>query len=311
MLLNLVNWTAVLTAIENILLVSIPEEVFLVMFTLIILKQFDFLESKKDGENRFKKRDIIEISIPVLFVAVSSNIFRYYGVDINIIFLISVVSLFIIIVIVCKLWTIQGIIRTFFATAFSCFTLMIIEYSYIPIVLYITDKTVSDFNNSIFLNFILTIPERIIEYIIIVILLTKKATFLKANFIKPIIANKVIFLFVILSLVTNIVLFLIMGKLIGFEKVLVIYPLQSQIIIITASLIFPILNLFGLVGVVYYLANKELYRRYIARETLLRLTEDLAKYIRNKSYDKIELALKDVEANVQDIYLEKEGGHEK
>ena len=304
MFLNVINWAEVFTAIANIILVSIPEEIFLVMFTLILLRQFDFLESKKEGEGKFKKRDIFEISIPVLCVALITTILRYCKIDPNYILFSSVLILFICVVIVFKQWTIIGMAKTFFASLISCFTLILIEFTYVPLLYYVIHRTYTDFNNSTLLNFIIAIPERIIEYSLVAFFLIRKATFLKANFFKTIVSSKTLTIIAICIIVFNMVAFSAIGKLIWFDRILINYSLSIQVIMVVTVFLFPILNITAFLAAIYYIRNKEMYRSFLTKEIMNRLTEDLWSYTNNRDFDKIELTLKDMDANIHDIYTE-------
>gem|GEM_PF-6195345 len=301
---DFINWSTVFSAMENIVFCSIPEEIFLVMFTLILLKQFDFLESKKEGGNKFKKRDIFEISIPVLLVAITSNVSRYYGVDKDVVLLQSVFLLFLSILIVYKLWTLSGVIKVFISVIISVLILTIFEISYIPLVLYATHSEVKDFNNSVFMNFLLALPERLMESCLIAYFLLKKSTFLKANIIKPIINSKILSCISIGMLFFNIIIALVMGKLFIFDKLLAGMSLKVQLFIIILVILIPVINITALLGSVYFVSNRERYKRYLAKEMLERLTFDLRTSSLNNKLDRFDLALRDIEANIEDLYLE-------
>jgi len=302
MLVEIINWTTVFTAIANIILISIPEEIFLVMFTLILLRQFEFLESKKERGNKLRKRDIFEIFIPVLFVAVLSNVLRYSGVDDNTILFTSIFSTFSLIVAVFKQLTISGILKTFFATIISFLIIILIEFTYIAIIIYITNKTASDLNNSIYLNFIISLPERVIEYSLIAYLLLKKTTFLKANFLNTIISSKLLSGVTLCVVLFNMIVFTTIIKLVWFDKILNHLSLAFQVEIIITILIFPIFNIVTLVGTVYYIKNREMYKNFITKEEMLRFTEDLLIFTKNHEFEMIKLTLKDMENNVHDMY---------
>lgn len=290
--------------IVNILIVSIPEEIFLVMLCLILLNQFDFLESRIDGENSFKKVDIARIGIIVISLAILSNIFRFYlNLDPGIGFLILTLLMYLLILYIYKLYyNIVDIFKTLVCTLVSVLTLILTEMSYVPLTLYLIDKSLYELNSSILPNFIISLPGRIIQYSILTYLLFKKSSLVKPNILKTITKSRVLMFLTSAFLLINVSLMLVMYILIGFKKILVDYSFLLQIGIIVLVILFPILNITVFFGVLLIKDTREAEERFLVRQDLEATLKDIKRFSNKNDYSKVAALIKDLEIDIKRIY---------
>ncbi len=304
----------ILTIVANIMLISIPEEVFLVMFTLMLLRIFNQayeielvnaqqVTGYKEYFNIFSKKDILRIGICSVPVAVLSNVLREVRIDENLIFLISTFSIFALILIVFKqYYSYKDIIKTFLSSVCSFLLFLIIEFSYVLVIMYVTHKEVSYFNTSVLQKFILFLPERVVEYAIISFLLLKKASFSRARVVKSVLSSKVLTILVIIMLVFNSAILLILGKIIGFNQVLINLPDFEQILVIVGCFLFPTINISVFIVLIFYFANKKEYIDYMAREKMEVSLYDIKFFAKKEKCDTIISIVESMEKDIREIY---------
>ncbi|HEX3029396.1 MAG TPA: hypothetical protein VHT34_08855 [Clostridia bacterium] len=298
------DWGNIVDYILNMVLVSMPEEIFLVVFCLILLKQFDFLGSKNDGESRLKWRDIFEVSIPVVILAVLSRSLTQINIDPNFKLVIIIFLMPILIIIVYKLWSVEDILKTFACSFISIIVFLLIEFLYVSLVLFFTKKPSLDINGNALMSFIWSLPERMVEYVIIAFLLIRKATFLKANITKIIMKNKMLKVVFSVLLMFNTGIFVLFGKILLFSNALRELDNSVQLAVIGAITLFPIVNVTGILWAVYYVYNKEQYDKYITKESLKDMTKELVDLTQNENYNKINVVVKDIQISIEELYRE-------
>lgn len=249
----LLKWDILYKIIVNTFSVSFWEESFLVVFATICNGDFFYLSSFEKEERRIKPKHIRNIVVCALIPAFISNIFRYTGADFFVYFSLTIASMYILLLFIYD-WKskVEYIVWGFCFLGFGILIVYLAELIYIPLILYSTRITVEQLNSNLLWNFITSLPERLIEGITISILLTKKWSDFKAKFIKPIIESKVLTIITLSTLIFNIGLLVLMGKLIAYNRILINLSLFIQLSVIIAVVIFPIINLFGLIwGIAY------------------------------------------------------------
>jgi hypothetical protein len=298
--------TKLLHVIANIIFCSIPEEIFLVMFPLILLGQFDFLESKTDGENRFKRIDIFRVGFIVLFIAILSNIMKFYlAMDPTLGSFMLMFLLFLLIVIVYRLYySVKEILKAFIFSVITFIILLVTEMLYIPIVLSSIDKTIKEINDSILMNFTIALPARMIHFSIIAYLLKKKVSFTKVKLFKAVIQSRTLIILSFIFLICNFILLAILGKLIIFDKILVNYNLLTQVLVVVFILSMPLINIALFTCIIYHKQNRENEDRFIIRQDLEATIKDMKRFACSGKYDKINLLINDLETDVKRVYSE-------
>jgi hypothetical protein len=159
----------VVNMILNIILISIPEEAFIVMLIYIFLKRYDLIDSQ------LLKKSIINILTPALPLAIFFGVFKYLipcSFEFYTFFPFVILYLFL-----CLVYfknrkiKINSYIKIFLAMiiSFAIFIVseMIIFYS---IIIPLTGVTEEIIKNSVWLSFFIVLPERILQYFVISLL---------------------------------------------------------------------------------------------------------------------------------------------
>lgn len=305
-MLDWIDWGTVLTALGNLILNSIPEETFLVMFCLLLINQFDFLSYKSPKTRRFQKYDLALMCIPILSVAIVSNILRFSNIDLILVPVISFFVCLIAIVITYKLYfNIFDILKAFVCLLIGFIVLMIIESLYIPALLYITGSTVKDMNSSLLTNFVCSLPAKMIQFLVILYIYLRKSTILKANVFKAIMSSRVLQISTTCLLLFNFILILILSNLIGFKKALISLPFNVQAYIIVSMLLFPMVNLSTYFGCIYYKTNKDAQDRYLLYLYIKNHIEHVRNLSKKGKYESFQKAVMDIENYAEEALLKK------
>ncbi|MCX8130553.1 MAG: hypothetical protein N3I35_10685 [Clostridia bacterium] len=298
MVITFLSLNEILTHILNVLLISIPEETFLVVFTLIILKKFDnniSLNMRQQMETGYKeycqfftRNDISKIIFTILTVGSITQFLRFLKINQNLILIGAIILLFLCIITLYKLYsTVENILKAFTCTFCSILTLIVIEFSYVPLMLYFTGETVDSLNKSILLNFIFSLPERTIEYTLLAYILLKKSSFSKLNLLKVVLYSKPITISTIIIFLINILFLLSMGKIIIFDKALITSSHSIQILIPITVFLFSAINIVVYVSIIYHLINREIYNKFVIQENLNSYIYDIKFFSNSGNYDKM------------------------
>lgn len=290
--------------ILNTLFVSIPEELYAVMFTLILVGEFEYWKEPECKRliNRF---DYVRVFLPTVTGALISNIMINTGLNHGLIQFISPIITFIIIVITNDIfgdasamkWMVKALIT--FLIAFL--SIGILEFAYVPFVLYGTGLTMDEIRNNLFLYFILSLPSRLIQFTLLAYLISRKRTLLRGRFIKNILSNSIVAVIFSVFVFINILFLQMTCKAIIFDKVLISISHLSQMLIITGVVMFPILNISGFLWGVYLLKNKENIDKKNASEKLYRLLKDMELYVNNQKYDNIRWKFNEFGMGIEEI----------
>lgn len=301
---NLLQWDILQKILLNTLFVSIPEELFLVMFTLILVGEFDYWK-EPECKRLIHKFDYVRIFVPTVAGALLSNIFRYMGMESGLFQFLTLLIIYVLIVltndILADASMIRWMIRTLIFIMIGFLLIGISEFIYMPFVLYNTGLSVKDINSSILFNFFLSLPSRIFQYSIILYLISKKRTLLKGRIIRYIIPIHVLSIIVLFIILINLFFFGIMLNSIVFYKSLLNMPTSSQIFIILGIIVYPIINLVGLYYSIYYVKNKELSDKKVAHDKLYILLDNIKLYTNNKNYDNISWKINEISNEIEEV----------
>lgn len=246
----------VINALLNTIFVSIPEESFIVIMTLILLKRFDILDIRMWRYN-FKW-----IMIPTLPMAIMINVFRYIiPIQKPFISLIGYLLMnFLMIYIVIKnSYKINKfeILRTILFTFISFVIVCLAESIYIPAILFSINKPIAFFNNNILYNFLLALPGRITEYAICSYILVKKNDNIKVNLFDTIVKNQFLYSSFLILIVFSNLFIVYFIKLICFDYILKNIGLIEQLMIITISISLPIISITWFLLIVNFILTKQ------------------------------------------------------
>lgn len=196
----------ILNVLGNIICVSIPEEFFISFLILYLVKIFriqnhDFF----DINNDFRKKLVKLMLISVIPLAVISNLLFFTSVNSNISGLIGIVltTLSIIIYLKIDIKKYTKIIFIFLVCILTFAIFMVIEECTMKLVFYVTKIPREYFLQTFGLRFLLTLFERVIEYVFVVFVLFNKNCLVKTNIIKTVMKSKWLFLIFTLYIFLN------------------------------------------------------------------------------------------------------------
>jgi len=281
--------------ILNIIFVSIPEEIFLVAFALLIQKRYDLLKPNR--------KNVLRFFIPVLSLAVLSNVLRtIFEISADIMPVISILILLVSSALVYNIRNFKQLLSFFASFVLSCLVASIIQLSYIPLLLNTIGMTSADLDNYSFLLVLISLPERVIECCILFYLLSKRTSLIKINIFREIFKSKALSFTTICVFVLNIVFVTLMGKLVFFNHILSSLGIVVQFVVIEGVLIFPILNIAMLFGIIYNMIAKERFERMLSRERMLTLVSILKMYATNQNYGKVNAVIEDINKHLEELY---------
>lgn len=280
--------------ILNIILVSIPEALFFVAFSLILLKQFQFLQ--------FSRENIKKMALAVVPPAVFSNLFRSVpGIDINFMPLIGIMAITISVALVYRCFTAKQLFKVSLCVTLSFIISMAIQLSYFPLILYGTSFELKEFNEPGMLVVVLLLPERLVEYSLLVYLIMRRKVFTKINLFTYSLRHKGLAIILSLQVAVNLLYICVMTRLIFFDKILFDLPLSKQLIGLSIVTLYPIANLVSMFFAAYYVSNLETRKKRNIQEDLKVSISDIQFYLRRGEYDKISKELKYVEKNADQL----------
>jgi len=301
---TLLNWDALHIILMKTLLVSIPEEFYWVMFTLILVGEFEYWK-EPECKRLINKFDYVRVFLPTIVVALLTNILRYMGLNYGFYPYIHYIVLYIIIILTNDIFgdasTFKWMAKAFIFMMLGNLTIGFSELIYIPLVLFGTDITIVEFTNNFYHYFILSIPARLLQYSVLLYFVSRKRTLLKGRLLKPILSNPILTLIFCIIVFFNVLFLQVMVKAIIFDNVLISLSHISQIVIIIGVVMFPILNVSGFVWSSYYMKNKETIDKKIATEKLNILLEKIEIYTSGGKYDNIGWKLNEIGMGIEEV----------
>lgn len=290
--------------IINTLFVSIPEQLYAVMFTLILVGEFEYWKEPECKRliNRF---DYVRVFLPTVTGALISNIIINTGLNHGFFHFISPVVTFIIIIFTNDIFgdasAMKWVVKAFVFFLIGFLSIGIFEVLYLPLILYGTSMTMPDIRNSLLIYFLTSLPARLLQFTILSYLVSRKRTLLKGRLIKNMLSNSVLTVIFSLLVFFDIMFLQMFGTAIMIDKVLISIPHLSQMFIITGVVIFPILNISGFLWGFYLLKNKEIKDKKTASEKLYKLLKDIELYTKNDKYDNIRWKLNEIGVGIEEV----------
>ena len=257
----MIDGSMVIPLISNILLASIPEEMFLVVFPLIVMKRYDLLA--------LKRTNIIKSAIIVIVMATSSTILRADSIlDANLAPIYGLVFIFLLIILLFGIRSPQGILKAFLSVCAAFLAVLAMEILVFPVLNSIPGFNAEEANKLGLMPIVLSIPERVIQIILVTMLLLKRQSFMKLGFFKVLSRNKPLAYITAGLVVFNLIFLYVMFKLIFFDNILAGTEAVMQVLVVALVIVFPLLNMSVLLGVINYSVNKYTCNRvYVQEET--------------------------------------------
>lgn len=253
----------IIDSFKNLFLVSILEESFVVIATLILLRL--------PGKIKFDKKMVVSVLVP----ATISNFLRYFSsFDMTIIFLIFILVM---VIVICLNYNQRSLIKVF--VTFSCVSVVcvsnaILEIADYKILMLCTNTTEVILKEDIINAFMCSLPIRVIEFSIIIIYLRKKKHTDKnssTNIWQFILNNKELSIFATIASMFNILWIIASVKIFIFDKFLInsSIKIQTSMIILIGDIIVPIIIYICLFLAVYNIQAKEAYIDSLNKDLIL------------------------------------------
>ena len=285
------DWANIGFTILNSIIISIPEETFIIYLALFILGKSEFIKHKAGNLPRF-----LACVIPAAFI---SNILRdFLPQTRDYLMFIGIVIFFLLIVFIYRINDKKDLLRAFIGTILSFIAVMIFQLTYTPLVMFGTGISLDDINKSVLLLFIWTLPERAMEFSLLILLTVRKSMAARINIFSILSKNRLVALITLFLLIFNVAFLAIMGKLIFFDNILTNTSLLNIVLITALLIIFPVMNISLLIVVIYSVYYKYSIRLLLSKERISTLVSVLAVYTEEKNYSKIDSLVTDLHNQV-------------
>lgn len=300
----LLNENIVGKILINTIFVSIPEELYLVMFTLIMVGEFEYWKESECKRliNRF---DYVRVFLPTVTGALLSNILINTGLNSSFFHFLTPILMYLLIVFTNDIFgdasAIKWMVKAFIFYIIGFLSIGIIEFIYVPFILSGTGWEMSDIRNNLLIYFMTSIPARLIQFTLLSYLISRKRTLLKGHLIKSILTNPVLTVILSLLVLANILFLQMFGSAIILDKLLISISGFSQMLIITGVVTFPILNISGFLWCFYLLKNNEIKDKKLASEKLNKLLKGIELYTDNSNFDNIRWKLNEIGVGIEDV----------
>ena len=247
---------SITNAFLNTIFVGLPEQMFIVIITLSLLKINDLLDIL------MWKRSLTWIMLTALPVAIMANIFKYIIIVpkqnsiLSIMFLMIILMEYIVITNSFDI-NISLIFKTAIYTVGSFVIVGIIEYAYCPLLLSLLDKPYSFFNDNVMYNILWAIPIKILHLCIVSLILVRKNSKVKINLFSSVIRNKFIISGLLLVLSTRVLVVNYMNKLVENNSIIIKLQFIDELIAIVIITSIPLIFLTWLLMVINHYLCKE------------------------------------------------------
>ena len=265
----------------DLVLVTIPEQFFLVVMTLIFLKKFGILDVL------MWKQNIKWILIPVIPISIIEDINTFIITNelfSSILTVLNLIFFYILIVYVIKNnsdeFQMKDHRKIFLSLATSFLILGVLESVTVPLMILLLNKSLIFINSNATWNFIASIPSRIFESLILSFLIIKNNNVVKIRMFDVISKNNLLLVstttFVILSNIFAVYAI----KLVGVNRILENkVSMFGQIVISMGILVVPALILFWVLLLINYILVKEkqiqqTYENLIRKDDVMLDVED-------------------------------------
>ncbi|MDP4180127.1 MAG: hypothetical protein Q8942_03440 [Bacillota bacterium] len=304
MFINILNFKFINDIILNTLFLSIPEEFFVVMFTLILIGEFDYWR-EEECRKVFDGWDYFRVFLPVILGALISNILRFLNVDTYMVSILTISSIFVSIILTGDIWgdstALKWIKKAFVFLMLASLITITVESSYAPFIIYGSGISLKELNDNVLMNFLSSLPTRVIQYSILAFLFAKKRTLLQGKILKTIFESSGLTIFTSVLLSSNVIFMIAIMKAIGSEKVLSHLPFELRAIIIIGTCIFPLLNIFICFSSIYYVKNRESKKNQMIVQKLNYLSNNINLFSDSKKNDGVKWKLFEIQQEISEI----------
>jgi hypothetical protein len=298
------NIDTIYKIILNTVLVSIPEEIYLVMLTLILIGEFDYWK-EEECRKIINKWDYSRILIPSVITALLLNILQYTN---NETFLTSTFCLLIfygLIAITNDILNdarpLKWLAKAFVFLIAGQISLGLTEIIYVPFVLNATGKTVAEINNNILLNFLFSLPSRLIQYSIIAIMVNRKRKRGKGSFLTYLVSNQVLLFILTVIAVFDLFFLIVMYNAVVVNNSLAGTSHIMQFVTIICITMLPMLNISAMLWAAFYVKNQEMNGKKSTLDRLDKILKTLDDYSKEEKHGDITWKLNELGIAVEEI----------
>ena len=247
-----------MNAIMNCLLVSMPEELIWLISILITLKRFDLLDKYRWRKN------ILYLSIPVLSTTIIINLLRYIIIVPRLFMTISaIITIYLTIIYILKVPE-NNILNEkipyfkilFYVILNFAILIIFVESLYSPILLGVIKISIKQINDTWSMNFLLSIPARLIDFIIVIIILSIQNRKTYMNIFYSIFSEKKISIATIIFISILIVFWIMLIDVFGNYNIISQFKLSQQIMLNILLLIVPSMLLMLMIYLIILFVEK-------------------------------------------------------
>lgn len=246
----------------NILFVSIPEQIFIVLFTLILLgKHSMFLDLNKEKLLWLGLSTVIPALVSCILRTLSDYLLNYMP-------FIGILVVFLCFIVVYRVKSAKERVRAFLFIIASFVIMMCIQLAFVPFIIYGTSISLDMLGKPTILTVLWSLPERAVECVLIVFLVVKRTNLLKVNLFEYLKKNSAMSVITLVVVIINIAFIYIISINVYYNRILDKLSVLNQMLILITFLILPILNISSLAAISYTLSYKSKYeKRFIKQES--------------------------------------------
>lgn len=277
-----------ITLVSNIVLCSIPEEIYTTCFCLVLLglaKQI-----------KFNKRLVISVLVPAIF----SNVFRYYlNANAMVNFVLFVITMSVTITLIYKQFKLKRVILVLFCTVTACMSNMILEILNYGLLMKCSPINETILKENVLYAFLSSIPFRTIELLFVLLYAKHKKDIdykVRVNLWQQIVKNKEQRYFAIIVSIFNVLWVIGSLKLFILDNILIEcnVKLAPSLFLLAGDILLPLVVFASLLFSIYCARAREIYVKSVNRDLLISRV-NIAKYYANKNnYKKVETILDEV-----------------
>ncbi|OGO79819.1 MAG: hypothetical protein A2Y21_03405 [Clostridiales bacterium GWC2_40_7] len=282
--------------IFNIITPSIPEQIFFIYFTLFLMGK-----TEQTGLNSKNLRRMLICAAVVSSFAVPLRVYYPALAEQGMLLPIGIIATWISVILAYRISGILNLLKAFVCIILSFVAVTIFQFSYVPLLMYGTKTSLEVVSQLGITSFIWSLPEVVMILTVLSFIAFKKNIYKNINLLMILTRNKVVMTVTIILLVFNIAFLATMCKLIGFDKIIYDLPFISQLLIIAIVIMFPILNVYLLIIVLYSNYYKETIRVMLSKDRLNTLVSILGVYAEERNFEKIDNIVNDIHKQVHYI----------
>lgn len=301
---NLFTYDASIKIFLDTLLISIPEVFFWVIFTLILVGEFEYWR-EPECKRLINKFDYVRVFLPTVVVALIINITEHIGLSSYLVQLISITSFYILVVFTNDVFddasALKWMSRAFVFMILGYFVTQILNILFVSLVTHVSNITIEQVNRDFLLSFAISLPIRVIQYILLLYFVIRKRTLLKGRWLKHILSYPLLSVLFLIVVTFNILFLKIIYETVTNYYILEVMSNNSILILLIVVILSPIINILGFLIGCYYMKNKEIKEKSSEVEKLNNLSQNIRLYINNGNYDNILWKLNGVSIEVENI----------